>query len=152
LLQIMTDTRNVTGHFHTICQTNTSYFPKSRVWLFGCHRRNLYAYAAFLRASFKSWRFCLMFAFFSTQPDQLIKRRQRSLQNIRLKIKKAKTVVPPLPHEYSVTNPRHIAKGESSSKALLLLAIFEGGFLAFAPQKGGFSTVFQQLLGPNADG
>jgi hypothetical protein len=36
-----------------------------------------------------------------------------------IKIKKAKTVSPPLPHEYSGQNLRRTPKGESSHKALL---------------------------------
>src|SRR3989338_497618 len=34
LLQIMADTRNISGDFHAVRQTDAGNFPQSRVWLF----------------------------------------------------------------------------------------------------------------------
>ena len=42
-LQIMSDTRNISRHFHTIRQTDTSNFPQSRVWFLRGRRCHFHA-------------------------------------------------------------------------------------------------------------
>lgn len=51
LLQVMSDSRDVRGHFHTICQTHSCDLSQSRVRFFRSSCSNNRANASFLRAA-----------------------------------------------------------------------------------------------------
>src|SRR5262245_16657884 len=51
LLEAVAFTRDVSSHFHRVRQTNASDLAEGRVWLLRCHRPDLDANAALLRAA-----------------------------------------------------------------------------------------------------
>ena len=68
----MADTRDVTCDLDAIRQTNPSYLPQSRIWLFGCSGVNPSAYASALRARLKCGGFRFGYLLGSSFSNELI--------------------------------------------------------------------------------
>src|SRR4029079_9219855 len=75
LLQIVADTGDVGCYFNPIGQTHTCDFAKGRIRLLWRLRVHASAHASFLRTFLQSRTARLVFWFFSTLSNQLIKRR-----------------------------------------------------------------------------
>lgn len=77
LLQIVSDTGDVSCNFNSVAQANTSNFAKSRIRLLRSDSHNTSANAAFLRARLKRGSFSLVCNRLSTFSNQLINCRHR---------------------------------------------------------------------------